>query len=66
MTHNPASRLPVPVEVTGLSFLKNADVPKYVVLEFQTTANPIRLFLTKAQTGLLASLAKTAATQIQG
>lgn len=66
MFQNDSSKLPLPVEVQGFQFLNSPAAPSHAVLEFRTSGNPVRLFLTKAQTELLASLAKTAATKIQG
>jgi hypothetical protein len=65
MTSDPQSKLPLPVEVTGLDFLSSPAAPKVAVLEFRTLANPIRIFLTKDQLETLATKATIAASKIQ-
>jgi hypothetical protein len=65
MTHNPRAKLPLPVEVTGLEFLSSPAAPRHAVLEFQTTENPVRLFLTLAQILELMTKAHRAAAKIE-
>jgi hypothetical protein len=65
MTYDPQSKLPLPVEVTGFVFLTSPAAPAYTVLEFQTLANPVRVFLTKRQVEKLAAEARIAATKIE-
>jgi hypothetical protein len=66
MTYDPQSKLPWPVEVTDFAFLTSPAAPAHAVLEFQTAANPLRVFLTKRQIEQLAAKAKIAATKIEG
>lgn len=65
MTQAPESKLPLPVEVRDFVFLSSPAAPTHAVLEFQTFANPIRVFLTKTQLTQLAQKAKTAADTIR-
>jgi hypothetical protein len=43
------SKLPLPSEITNLRFLRGDTLPGYAVLEFDTVANPIRVFLSRDQ-----------------
>jgi hypothetical protein len=58
------SRLPVPVQVEAMEFLFDPKLPAEAVLEFITSASPIRLFLTKPQLEELSKKAAAAASKI--
>ena len=47
------SKLPVPSKVSELRFLRSRTLPGYAVLEFDTAANPIRVFLSRDKLELL-------------
>jgi hypothetical protein len=42
-------KLPVPSEASDLRFLRGDTLPDHAVLEFDTAANPIRVFLSRHQ-----------------
>ena len=65
MTTHPQSKLPVPVEVTDFVFLVGPSAPTHAVLEFHTTENPVRVFLTKYQLQRIATDAIAAANKVQ-
>jgi hypothetical protein len=43
------NKLPIPSEISGFRFWRIHKPPGFAVLEFDTAANPIRVFLSKAQ-----------------
>jgi hypothetical protein len=51
------SKLPLPSEITNLRFLRGDTLPGYAVLEFDTTTNPTRVFLSRDQLEYLARYA---------
>jgi hypothetical protein len=58
------SKFPLPNEVLDFRFLRGANLPGYVVLEFDTAANPIRVFLSRAQIEQLVHYARITVAKI--
>jgi hypothetical protein len=57
-----SSKLPLPSEITNLRFLRGDT---YAVLEFNTVANPIRVFLSRDQLEHLARYARITLAKIE-
>ena len=64
MTYNSQSKLPLPIKALGMDFLTSKSSQTHVVLEFQTSSNPLRVFLSRQQLQELASKARVAATKL--
>jgi hypothetical protein len=58
------SKLPLPSEVTDLRFLRSENLSGYAVLQFDTAANPIRVFLSREQLDRLVRNARIAIAKI--
>ena len=48
-------KYPVPSEAIDFRFLTSGDAPGHAVLEFDTSSNPVRVFLSKEQLERLVS-----------
>jgi hypothetical protein len=59
------SKLPLPSEITNLRFLRGDTLPGYAVLEFDTIANPIRVFLSRDQLEHLVRYARITLAKIE-
>jgi hypothetical protein len=58
------SKLPYPIEISDLRFLRGDNLPGYAVLEFDTVANPIRVFLSRDQLERLVNDARITVAKI--
>jgi hypothetical protein len=61
-----SSKFPLPSEVSDFRFLRGANLPGYVVLEFDTATNPIRVFLSRDQLEQLVRQAGIALAKSKG
>ena len=59
------SKLPLLSEITNLRFLRGDTLRGYAVLEFDTVANPIRVFLSRDQLEHLARHARITLAKIE-
>jgi hypothetical protein len=60
----PSSKFPLPIESTGLRMLSSRALPTQAILEIDTAANPIRIWLDKSQLKKIERLAGIAASKI--
>jgi len=58
-------RLPLPRGTSDFRFLRSDSAPGYVVLEFDTTANPIRVFLSRDQLEQLIAQARLTSKKLR-